>query len=723
MKKGALLIFAAAFAVYLHVSAPALAPYRDMGEFVAVCHTLGIAHPPGYPVYALAGKIADKIPFSNHSYRINLVSVASGASSCALLYLILLELGAPLLCAVLACILWLCSSSQGIISVVTEMYAMNVTAGFFMTYLWLLWDRKNEATLIVLLAFLGGLFLGIRADLLLMSPAIILLTFLKIWRENRADFIRVISWSILFSFIGFTVFLFLLIRSNQQPLFNWYRPETFERLWSSLLRKTHGGTLDLLSQSYEPGALFTTDMVIYFNQIIQETLYAGFVLSLVGLSGLWRDKKRVFLFTLLAWAFTGPFFIYKANLPPNPHALAVLEAHFNLSKLFFYIWAGYGLVVIASLITNRGAKIIFSVISVPAAIAALIFSLNGYSKRHNLFGYDYGKNIFKTLPANSILVLKKDVQLFIFWALQSAENARPDVSVVAQGLSGSPWYMQMKEDAHFPVKLEPLKSGEDYVSFMTLNSGKPLFVGWDEDVPSDPRITQTPMGLVRRLDLAGRASNLTSEVNHLADIYVYRGKYHYESQSEFFSSDLIDDYSKAHYARAARSSADPLKRKETLQEWNAAIALHTQNPNPYYRRGFSSYEQGNFEDALKNFNVSDSLYELSSRQTKEYHSLPDVVKGIKLEWAQLLLNKGVVLEKMGRLSESEAAYEKALAVVPEMAQAHYNIAVLYWNRDWDKVVLHLGQALAIDPNHGPSRNFYQKALYAQAMSRKGPVKP
>src|SRR5262249_12639574 len=151
------------------------------------------------------------------------------------------------------------------------------------------------------------------------------------WRENKKVIAPLTFFCGLFFVLGFSIYTYLLIRSNQKPFFNWNRPETLERFWGSLVRKTHGGTLDLLSQSYQPGELFWTDMAIYFKQVFDATFMLGIPLAIFGLFHLWKNDRTFFFFSVLAWAGSGAFFIYKANLPPNPHALAVLEAHFNLS--------------------------------------------------------------------------------------------------------------------------------------------------------------------------------------------------------------------------------------------------------------------------------------------------------------------------------------------------------------------------------------------------------
>jgi hypothetical protein len=49
-------LFLGFLAFRLFCAGGTLVPYRDAGEMVADAHTLGVAHPPGYPFYALAGK-------------------------------------------------------------------------------------------------------------------------------------------------------------------------------------------------------------------------------------------------------------------------------------------------------------------------------------------------------------------------------------------------------------------------------------------------------------------------------------------------------------------------------------------------------------------------------------------------------------------------------------------------------------------------------------------
>ena len=72
----------------------------------------------------------------------------------------------------------------------------------------------------------------------------------------------------------------------------------------------------------------------------------------------------------------------------------------------------------------------------------------------------------------------------------------------------------------------------------------------------------------------------------------------------------------------------------------------------------------------------------------------------------------MALEKTGSAALAENAYRNAIAANPGLAQAHYNIAVLYWNKDPDRVKSELIETLKIDPSHK------EAAYYLKRMRRK-----
>ncbi|MHB1293758.1 MAG: glycosyltransferase family 117 protein [Anaerolineae bacterium] len=75
-------VFAAFLALYVATLAPGLLP-ADSGELQLVSAVLGIAHPPGYPLYTMLGKLFALLPIRDAAYRVNLFSACTSALALA----------------------------------------------------------------------------------------------------------------------------------------------------------------------------------------------------------------------------------------------------------------------------------------------------------------------------------------------------------------------------------------------------------------------------------------------------------------------------------------------------------------------------------------------------------------------------------------------------------------------------------------------------------------
>jgi dolichyl-phosphate-mannose-protein mannosyltransferase len=52
---------------------------------ITVAYLLGVAHPPGYPLYTLLAKLASLVPFGTVAWRVNLFSALTGGAATLLL--------------------------------------------------------------------------------------------------------------------------------------------------------------------------------------------------------------------------------------------------------------------------------------------------------------------------------------------------------------------------------------------------------------------------------------------------------------------------------------------------------------------------------------------------------------------------------------------------------------------------------------------------------------
>jgi hypothetical protein len=86
-------LFVIALSLYVKTLAPSVVTiFDDSLEFQLVTYQLGIAHPTGYPLYVMLGKLFTLLPVGNIAYRVNLMSAAFGAATVTLVYLLTLQL-------------------------------------------------------------------------------------------------------------------------------------------------------------------------------------------------------------------------------------------------------------------------------------------------------------------------------------------------------------------------------------------------------------------------------------------------------------------------------------------------------------------------------------------------------------------------------------------------------------------------------------------------------
>ncbi len=79
-------LFALSFAVYL-ATLPKTVSFEDSAEFVTASAVLGIAHPSGYPLYVLLGKLFTFLPFGTIPWRVALLSAVCASAALAFAYL------------------------------------------------------------------------------------------------------------------------------------------------------------------------------------------------------------------------------------------------------------------------------------------------------------------------------------------------------------------------------------------------------------------------------------------------------------------------------------------------------------------------------------------------------------------------------------------------------------------------------------------------------------
>ena len=142
----ALIIGLAGFAFYAATAAPSVATlFDDSLEFQVVLPTLGIAHPSGYPLYTLLGKLFTLLlPFRDPAGRVNLLSALCAGAALAVLYLLAQKVAGNRAAAATATTLFALSPAWWSQATIAEVYALHGLFVILFLYLLLRWEEARS---------------------------------------------------------------------------------------------------------------------------------------------------------------------------------------------------------------------------------------------------------------------------------------------------------------------------------------------------------------------------------------------------------------------------------------------------------------------------------------------------------------------------------------------------------------------------------------------------
>jgi len=413
----------ALFALYA-ATAPRAVMMEDDGSFILASHFLGIAHPPGYPLFTLLGKLYTLLPVGSVAYRVHLLSATFGALTGAVIWLCaraLIDGRLPAYIAAfglgLAPVFW----SQAIIA---EVYTLNTFFFAVLLYLGLAPQKRRAAPA---MALLFGLSLSNHWPLMLLAaPAFAVL----LW-PRAGELVRRLPLLAALVLLGLLPYAWMAILS-QRPL-----PVSFSGPIGSLAEfwffVSRAGYAEVdVSQSAT-----WLDRIRYFGFVGREVLLqfavAGALLAAAGFWAQWRQWGNR-ISACLSIAFLMPTIVLVLLLGFDYDAF---HKHvFHVYPLPAYavaaLWMALGFHWLARRLDARPA----AAVAGGVALLGLILALG--LRQNQLSGYAwperYAAAVLRALPADAI-VLVKGADIGPLGYLHLVEGRRPDVTLYhPQGL-------------------------------------------------------------------------------------------------------------------------------------------------------------------------------------------------------------------------------------------------------------------------------------------------
>jgi hypothetical protein len=439
------------FIVYFQTQAPTV-QFIDSGELAVVCKTLGIAHPTGYPLYTLLGRLFCLLPLKSIIFRLNLMSLLFICLSNLILFYIFLAIGKSLTkrkeelstikiwSALLATLIFSFTPTLWSQATSNEVYSLNVLFYGLIILLVLIWrnGRKEPSgeRILYLLVFVYALSFGNHMSTILLLPALLFILLTTYGRELFGSK-RVVTTLILI-FLGVSVYLYLPIRSVQNPIMDWGNPES----WSFFKRHVSGWQYQVWMFAESSDALihnFLNFIKLFFHQF---PLYF-LPFSLLGIYSLWVTDRKILIFFLILF-FTN--IIYGIN-----YGIPDIDPYFLGAFFVNAIFVGVGLHLVFSygsrfgqIIQNSKIKKRFScVIMILFILLPLILLRKNYfesDRSKDYFAYDFASNVMRSVKKDAILLTNVWDHYSPWLYLRYVELKRPDVQYLDVELCRRSWY-------------------------------------------------------------------------------------------------------------------------------------------------------------------------------------------------------------------------------------------------------------------------------------------
>ena len=326
----------------------------DSFEFQVVAPQLGIAHPTGYPLFILIGKLFSLLPLGSMAFRVNLLSAIAATAAVMMVYRTIVRLTADRLAAAIAALALAASSVFWSQAVVIEVYTLN--ALFVAIILALLmrlignwsisnwsignqsisYQSTNHQSPIYFLSLVFGLALSHHLTSVILIPPMVIALVLA---RPRLPFK---SWLIAIGlfFLGLTPWLIIPLR--WPGLHNGAAMSIAEWLgW--IFGQRFGGALNLSAWS-DP-----TRWGIISRIVIDQFGVIGALLAALGFIALIKRAWRVALITFVT--FAGYWFYGLVYNVPDVNVFIIPVF------VIMAVWLGFGTHWIANLVESASQRL------------------------------------------------------------------------------------------------------------------------------------------------------------------------------------------------------------------------------------------------------------------------------------------------------------------------------------------------------------------------------
>lgn len=419
----------------------------DTPELITAAVTLGVAHPPGYPLFTMLGHIFSLLPIGSIPFRVNLLSVVCDSVAIGIVYLTADRLVRSRLAAAIAALALAVNPTFWEWSLAAEVFPLNNLLAAVLILFLVLWHGRPEHTgLLIGAFFVAGLALTNHQTIVLIGPAFCFV----LW--ERRDILRaqprILLIGVLAFAIGLLPYFYILWAAARHPVYSWGNISSVRDLFGLITRRNYGSTRLVNTPGYTGGAPWArlAALFISFGWLAGALICAGAIEA-------YQSRRWYFWFSGLAFLFAGPFFIWITNLNLNsaPSALFVLARFFLLSHVLLAPLIAFGVIWITRMIARWSPALsspVIVVVCLVAIIATVVLNYGRLDQSRNFIARNFSEDVLAEAKPNSVLLVTGDGFAFPLVYLQKVEHLRSDTTLVVLPMLLGEWYAEQLRKQH-----------------------------------------------------------------------------------------------------------------------------------------------------------------------------------------------------------------------------------------------------------------------------------
>jgi tetratricopeptide (TPR) repeat protein len=437
------------FQIYLYTTYPAFKG-DDSPETITAAYTLGISHPPAYPLHTMAAKIFTLIPVGSPAFRVNIFSIFLGMLVLFVVYFIIKQnmlllfgyehkiiIYFAIFIFAFSYIFWNQSlEAKG------GIYILNLLFFSLLLYLCLKLINTFDIKIYYLSSFIFGLSLSNHWP----SMIIVLPVFGYFYLKERVNIGKkhIIIMFALF-LIGLTPYLYLPLRAMCNPVLNLGNPVTWSNFWWVILRA-----------GYIVAPVFSFDAYKYqikeFINLFIGDFSIMWVLMFLGAYIIYKIYRKIFYLYLFLYAIIAFFNVLYNHT--EKELIWVIDNFLVPAQFIAFVFIVVGIMQMQIFLKQKMFKYGFLV------VILIVIGFMGYKHhkvntgRYNYIAYDFGNNILNTMEKDSVYLGEGDYFLMPVLYLQNIKKFRTDVKFIPAAFLPFQWGIDYTDKKYGNIQMK-----------------------------------------------------------------------------------------------------------------------------------------------------------------------------------------------------------------------------------------------------------------------------